>query len=80
MIKKGIVSTVNSTDRKARIYFPDNNYITPELTISNSISNIQPQDIVVVAFYDNSVEGVVIQNLTRASNVDLTVIDGGSFV
>jgi hypothetical protein len=67
MIKNGIVSTINIQTRKAKVLLPEQNSITGELKIASSITDIQPNDNVIIALFDNGAEGIIIENLSRNS-------------
>ncbi len=65
MIKKGIVSTADYINKKARIIFPDmDDTVTYEIPIANHIGELVPGDIVVTIFWnDNMTDGAVIAEL-----------------
>lgn len=63
MVFKGVVSTVNEATRKARVYIPNKNYLSPEILISSQLA-LQPNDNVVVAFFGNTMtEGIILEKL-----------------
>lgn len=70
LIRKGIVSTVNTIERKARVIFQElNNRISPELIIAKYVGDVNVNDIVVVSFYNDDVsEGLIIANLSNNAN------------
>lgn len=64
MIQKCIVSSLSSNGR-ARVYLQDIGYVSNELPVASHIT-VQPNDLVVVAFFDNGMQdGIVIENLSR---------------
>lgn len=66
MVKKGIITSVNIDEKKARVYLSENDYISPEIPYS---IEVVPNDIVIVAFYDRFYsEGIIFQNLSRDSS------------
>ncbi|EGW39152.1 hypothetical protein [Desulfosporosinus sp. OT] len=65
MTKKGIVSTTDNENRKARVLFPESNSITPELPIALHISEVKVNDTVLVEFWGSSLaEGIITENLS----------------
>jgi len=65
MAKKGIVSTADNENRKARVLFPESNSITPELPIALHISEVRVNDTVLVDFWGSSMaEGIITENLS----------------
>lgn len=65
MIKKGIISSADNLNKKARITFPDiNNSLTYELPIANHIGELGTGDLVVVVFWSESmIDGAIIAEL-----------------
>jgi len=70
LIRKGIVSTVNTVERKARVIFQElNNRISPELIIAKYVGDVNVNDIVVVSFYNDDVsDGLISANLSNNEN------------
>lgn len=69
MVRKGVISTVDNTNRKARVYFPDVNSVSPELPIASFI-NVQVNDAVLVEFWtSNLVDGLITENLSAPPTV-----------
>ncbi len=62
MILKGQVSTVDNTNRKARIILPEmENIITTEIPVAQSVGLLEVNDMVVVAvFSDSLMDSIVI--------------------
>lgn len=65
MIRKGIVSTVDNLNKLARVTFPDmDNSVTYELAISESVGELISGNIVIVAFWSESMaDGAIIAEL-----------------
>lgn len=85
MIRKGKVSTVDNINRKARVIITElNNSISPELAIAHYVGELNINDVVVINFYENLQDGLIIENenSTVSGPIDLSnlTIDGGSFV
>lgn len=69
MIYKGIVSTVDSENKKARILITEFNYVTSELPVASYVTDIKANDNVLVAFVENNMmDGVIIENCSRSSS------------
>lgn len=65
MIKKGIISSVNTAEKKARVLLTENNFLTSELPYSIAV---MPNDVVLVAFLNRHfTDGIIFQNLSRTS-------------
>ena len=83
MNRKGIVSFVNNLNKTVRVVIPElDNIVSGELTIAAYVAEPKVNDIVVVNFYENTNDGLVIGNLSNnTSNGNYSsTIDGGSFV
>lgn len=65
MIRKGIVSTVDNLNKLARVTFPDmDNNVTYELAISKNVGELVSGNIVIVAFWSESMaDGAIIAEL-----------------
>ncbi|MBV4427187.1 hypothetical protein [Clostridium tyrobutyricum] len=56
MIKKGIVSSADNLNKIARIYFPDmDNNLTYKLKIVENVGEINTGNVVLVAFWQQTV-------------------------
>lgn len=61
MIKKGLVSSVDTDQRTARITFPETGVVTGELPIANHIPTLSvQQQAAVILFGADLADGVVI--------------------
>lgn len=62
MTCKGIVSTINNDNRKARVIFRDrDNVITPELPVAIHVGDLQVNDVVAVVFFSSGLsDGLII--------------------
>lgn len=66
MIYKGVISSVSSDTKKARVYIQEIDYLSTEIQISNQITEVQPNDNVVVAFTGKALaDGIIIENTSR---------------
>lgn len=65
MIKKGIVSTADNLNEKAKITFPDlSGSLTYELRKTTNVGELKTGNIVIVAFWNkNMIDGAIIGKL-----------------
>jgi cytochrome c oxidase assembly protein Cox11 len=65
MIKKGMVSTADNVNKKARVTFPElDNTVSYELKVAKHIGELFPGDAVLVGFWShNLTDGAIIAEL-----------------
>lgn len=65
MNRKGIVSSIDNINKKARVIIPDmNNILTPEIQVISSVGELNIGDVVLISFWNTSLaDGAVIAEL-----------------